>query len=166
MMLTVNYSFLRISLRYVHCADIFAPTYDSLVVSLKEHRTAVEELLQMLPSYFDKTTDQHSALGAALQVHYLCSSTASHFVPVLQVAHEIIADNGGRITVMQTVMPDRGPGALKNREDPNERSGVSVISLFPSPGHKFTAAGRTATDACDRFLSEVGARLQWSSGGD
>lgn len=40
----------------------------------------------------------------------------------MQIAHEIIAENGGRITVMQTMMPDTGPGALKVREDPNERS--------------------------------------------
>lgn len=30
---------------------------------------------------------------------------------------------GGRVSVFQTQLPNTGPGALKNREDPNERSG-------------------------------------------
>ena len=35
---------------------------------------------------------------------------------------------GGRVTVMQTQLPTVGPGALKSREDPNQRAGGGVIN--------------------------------------
>ena len=73
---------------------------------------SIEELLRHLPTAFAKTTDVHSAMGAAIEI-----------------AHQMIADNGGRITVLTTTMPDVGPGALTAREDPNERASADVQHL-------------------------------------
>lgn len=37
---------------------------------------------------------------------------------------------GGRVTIMQTVLPTAGPGSLQSREDPSLRSG-KVRPLIP-----------------------------------
>ena len=47
---------------------------------------------------------------------------------------------GGRCAVFQTLLPNVGPGALKNREDPNERAGkvrtchVMYLTVAPQTG--------------------------------
>ena len=40
-----------------------------------------------------------------------------------QMCHVLQSSTGGRISLVQTQLPTVGPGALKNREDPNERAG-------------------------------------------
>ncbi|XP_052264900.1 protein transport protein Sec24A-like isoform X2 [Dreissena polymorpha] len=95
--------------------DIFLPCPDDLLVNLNESRSLVMDLLAQLPTLFEKNMDTRSALGAALQAAYKMTSAT-----------------GGRITVMQTVLPTQGPGALQNREDPTQKSGKDVTSLNPA----------------------------------
>ena len=44
---------------------------------------------------------------------------------------------GGRVTVLQTVLPTVGPGALESREDSNQRTSkvLEVTSIFVQNSH-------------------------------
>ena len=44
----------------------------------------------------------------------------------------MLAATGGRVTVFQCVLPQKGPGALESREDPNLRSSKDVQHLNPA----------------------------------
>ncbi|XP_064552039.1 protein transport protein Sec24A [Drosophila montana] len=105
--------------------DPFLPRPDSLLVNLKECKELVRDLLKQLPKRFSHTHDPGSALGAALQV-----------------AFKLMQASGGRITVFQSCLPNKGPGALEAREDPNNRSAKDVAHLNP------------ATDFYKRFALE------------
>ncbi|XP_030081378.1 protein transport protein Sec24B [Drosophila hydei] len=105
--------------------DPFLPRPDSLLVNLKECKELVRDLLKQLPKRFAHTHDPGSALGAALQV-----------------AFKLMQASGGRITVFQSCLPNKGPGALEAREDPNNRSAKDVAHLNP------------ATDFYKRFALE------------
>ncbi|KAL9919504.1 protein transport protein Sec24AB isoform 2-T5 [Glossina fuscipes fuscipes] len=94
--------------------DPFLPRPDNLLVNLKECKELVKDLLKLLPKRFADTHDPGSALGSALQVAY-------------KLMH-----SGGRITVFQTCLPNKGPGALEPREDPNNRSAKDVAHLNPA----------------------------------
>ncbi|KPP79102.1 protein transport protein Sec24A-like [Scleropages formosus] len=87
--------------------DIFIPTPDSLLVNLSECK---EDLLKALPQMFNKTMETHSALG-----------------PALQAAYKLLSPTGGRASVFQTQLPTLGAGALKSREDPNQRASAKDI---------------------------------------
>ncbi|XP_022532425.2 protein transport protein Sec24A [Astyanax mexicanus] len=96
--------------------DIFLPTPDSLLVNLSESKELVRDLLKSLPQMFTKTMETHSALG-----------------PALQAAFKLMSPTGGRVTVFQTQLPTLGVGALKSREDPNQRaSAKDVQHLSPA----------------------------------
>ncbi|XP_065366704.1 protein transport protein Sec24A isoform X2 [Calliphora vicina] len=105
--------------------DPFLPRPDNLLVNLKECKELVKDLLNQLPKRFAETHDPGSALGAALQV-----------------AFKLMQASGGRITVFQTCLPNKGPGGLEPREDPNNRSAKDVAHLNP------------ATDFYKRFALE------------
>ncbi|KAK0138257.1 Protein transport protein Sec24B [Merluccius polli] len=85
--------------------DIFIPSHDSLMVSLKDSMELVKDLLGALPSMFRESRETHSALG-----------------PALQAAHQLMSPTGGRVSVFQTQLPSLGAGLLQSREDPNQRS--------------------------------------------
>ncbi|XP_075165510.1 protein transport protein Sec24AB [Haematobia irritans] len=95
--------------------DPFLPRPDNLLVNLKECKELVKDLLSQLPNRFAETHDPGSALGAALQV-----------------AFKLMQASGGRITVFQTCLPNKGPGGLEPREDPNNRSAKDVAHLNPA----------------------------------
>lgn len=95
--------------------DIFMPRPDNLLINLKENRELLNDLLDMLPKRFENSHDSGSALGAALQV-----------------AFKMMSATGGRVTVFQTCLPNKGPGALQSREDPNNRSSKDVNHLGPA----------------------------------
>ncbi|KAI9561908.1 hypothetical protein GHT06_012870 [Daphnia sinensis] len=92
--------------------DIFLPCPNDLLVNLNESKRLVIELLEQLPLRFNNTADCNSALGAALQA-----------------AYKMVSPTGGRITVFQASLPNIGPGALKPREDPNQRAAKDVPNL-------------------------------------
>nr|KAF6350060.1 SEC24-like protein A, COPII coat complex component [Myotis myotis] len=64
---------------------------------------------------FAKTLETQSALG-----------------PALQAAFKLMSPTGGRMSVFQTQLPNLGVGALKPREEPNQRSSAKEIHLTPS----------------------------------
>jgi len=95
--------------------DIFLPCPNDLLVNLHENKRLVIELLEQLALKFTSTPESDSALGAALQA-----------------AYKLISPTGGRITVFQANLPNIGPGALKSREDPNQRASKEVPNLNPA----------------------------------
>ncbi|KAK2828080.1 hypothetical protein Q5P01_019114 [Channa striata] len=96
--------------------DIFLPTPDSLLVNLNECKELVQDLLKSLPTLFEKTMETQSALG-----------------PALQAAFKLLSPTGGRMSVLQTQLPNLGVGALQSREDPNQRaSAKDVQHLSPA----------------------------------
>ncbi|XP_036380580.1 protein transport protein Sec24A [Megalops cyprinoides] len=99
--------------------DIFLPTPDSLLVNLSECKELVQDLLKGLPQMFTKTMETHSALG-----------------PALQAAFKLLSPTGGRVSVFQTQLPTLGVGALKSREDPNQRASAKDIQHL-SPATDF-----------------------------
>nr|XP_035969835.1 protein transport protein Sec24A-like [Halichoerus grypus] len=64
---------------------------------------------------FTKTLETQSALG-----------------PALQAAFKLMSPTGGRMSVFQTQLPTLGVGALRPREEPNQRSSAKEIHLTPS----------------------------------
>ncbi|XP_067136282.1 protein transport protein Sec24A [Centruroides vittatus] len=95
--------------------DVFLPSPDNLLVNLQENKNIIQDLLNDFPKRFTCNGDTNSALGAALQAGF-----------------KLMSPTGGRITVMQTCLPNYGPGALKLREDPNLRAGKDIANLGPA----------------------------------
>ncbi|XP_041122702.1 protein transport protein Sec24A-like isoform X2 [Polyodon spathula] len=90
--------------------DIFIPTPDSLLVNLNECKELVQDLLKGLPQMFTSTLETQCALG-----------------PALLAAFKLLSPTGGRVSVFQTQLPSVGVGALKSREDPNQRASAKDI---------------------------------------
>lgn len=99
----------------VETDEIFLPCPENLLVNLKDRTELVLDLLSQLPTRYNNSYDNGSALGAALQV-----------------AHKLMASLGGRVTVFQAALPNCGPGALTPREDPNQRSSSEAQHLNPA----------------------------------
>ncbi|KAH7662696.1 vWA-like protein [Dioscorea alata] len=78
--------------------DIFLPMHDDLLVNLADSRTAIDTLLDSLPSMFQHTVDVESALG-----------------PALLAAHMIMRQLGGKLLVFQNTLPSLGVGRLRLR---------------------------------------------------
>nr|XP_045007839.1 protein transport protein Sec24A [Jaculus jaculus] len=95
--------------------DVFVPMPENLLVNLNESKELVQDLLKTLPQMFMKTLETQSALG-----------------PALQSAFKLMSPTGGRMSVFQTQLPTLGVGALKPREEPNQRSSAKEIHLTPS----------------------------------
>lgn len=95
--------------------DVFLPCPENLLANLGERKELVQNLLHLLPSKFSETFDTGSALGAALQA-----------------AFKLMSPTGGRVTVFQCCLPNKGPGALKPREDPANRASKDVPHLNPA----------------------------------
>uniref|UniRef100_A0A8C8UGW7 SEC24 homolog A, COPII coat complex component n=1 Tax=Peromyscus maniculatus bairdii TaxID=230844 RepID=A0A8C8UGW7_PERMB len=95
--------------------DVFIPMPENLLVNLNESKELVQDLLKSLPQMFSKTLETQSALG-----------------PALQAAFKLMSPTGGRMSVFQTQLPTLGVGALKPREEPNQRSSAKEIHLTPS----------------------------------
>ncbi|KFO26588.1 Protein transport protein Sec24A [Fukomys damarensis] len=95
--------------------DIFIPMPENLLVNLNESKELVQGLLKTLPQMFNKSLETQSALG-----------------PALQAAFKLMSPTGGRMSVFQTQLPTLGVGALKPREEPNQRSSAKEIHLTPS----------------------------------
>ncbi|NXU55827.1 SC24A protein, partial [Turnix velox] len=95
--------------------DVFIPMPENLLVNLNENKELIQDLLKTLPQMFTKSLETQSALG-----------------PALQAAFKLMAPTGGRISVFQTQLPSVGMGALKSREEPNQRSTAKDIHLTPS----------------------------------
>lgn len=55
-------------------------------------------------------------------------STGNCLGAALQAALKLVGPTGGRVTVVNTALPTKGPGSLKPREDPNQRAAVKTIA--------------------------------------
>ncbi|XP_065891060.1 protein transport protein Sec24A-like [Dysidea avara] len=97
--------------------DVFLPTPNSLLVNLRQSKELIQTLLEEIPKMFAKNQSTNSALGAALQVGY-----------------KLLFSYGGRITVLQTTIPNIGPGALKFKDDDAKTTtqGKEKLTLSPS----------------------------------
>ncbi|XP_071952334.1 protein transport protein Sec24A-like isoform X2 [Antedon mediterranea] len=95
--------------------DVFLPLPGDLLVNLNESKELVQDLLNQLPSLFENNKETRTALG-----------------PALQAAYKLLSPTGGRVTVIQSSLPTTGPGSLKSREDPNQRSSKNVANLGPA----------------------------------
>ncbi|KAI9342048.1 hypothetical protein DFJ73DRAFT_944784 [Zopfochytrium polystomum] len=79
----------------------YLPRPDDLLVPLAESRPIIEKLLSNLSNMFKSTLSTKNALPRAL---------ASAF--------KLIEKIGGKIVVVQSSLPNVGPGSLESREDP------------------------------------------------
>ncbi|KAF6029799.1 SEC24B [Bugula neritina] len=119
--------------------DVFLPLPDGLVANLQGSRALINQLLEQLPTFHQDEyyKDDGSALGAALQA-----------------AVKLLSASGGRVTVVQTSIPNTGPGKLQNREDPNQRASSKPANLQPATDFykmlSLEAAGQQI--AIDMFL--------------
>uniref|UniRef100_A0A8C5QJD4 SEC24 homolog A, COPII coat complex component n=1 Tax=Leptobrachium leishanense TaxID=445787 RepID=A0A8C5QJD4_9ANUR len=96
--------------------DVFIPMPENLLANLNESKELVQDLLKNLPQMFTKSSETQSALG-----------------PALQAAYKLTSPTGGRITVFQTQIPSLGTGALKPREEPNQKASAKEIhNLTPA----------------------------------
>ncbi|KAI7857087.1 Sec23/Sec24 trunk domain-containing protein [Circinella umbellata] len=82
--------------------DMFLPlSSDSLFVDPMESRDLIENLLNTLPSMFAENRAQTAVFGSAIKGGVLG-----------------LQNTGGKIHVLQTILPTLGPGPLKLRDDP------------------------------------------------
>ncbi|XP_038061133.1 protein transport protein Sec24A-like isoform X2 [Patiria miniata] len=118
--------------------DIFLPCPNDLLVNVHENKELIQELLNQIPSMFSGNKNTQTALG-----------------PALQAALKLMSPTGGRVTVFQSGLPSLGQGALKSREDPNQRaSSKSVANLGPAVDFykKLSLDFSAQQIACDIFL--------------
>ncbi|EDO29943.1 predicted protein, partial [Nematostella vectensis] len=118
--------------------DIFLPAPDDLLVNLKESKELIYQLLDALPTMFSGSRNIHSAAGAALQS-----------------ALKLCGPTGSRVTLFQTALPNLGPGELKRREEPNQKSSPKdFVNLAPATDFykKFALDCAAEQVAVDVFL--------------
>ncbi len=85
---------------YPDLEDLTLPLPDNLMINLSENKESVLLFLQTLPSLFADTYETDSALGTALNAGF-----------------QLLKQTGGRLTIMQTCLPNIGVGSLKPREE-------------------------------------------------
>ena len=85
---------------YPDLEELILPLPDNLMINLNENREAIQIFLQSLPTLFADSYETDSALGSALNA-----------------AYQLLKHTGGRITIMQTCLPNLGIGSLKPRDE-------------------------------------------------
>jgi protein transport protein SEC24 len=109
----------------------FLPMPDGLMVNLSECRAIVEAFLNELPKIYQHNQQTDSVLGTALQI-----------------AGKLLHNTGGRVTVVQTRIPNVNPGAL-NDAPGKEPTVVGPTSDFYK---KLSLDYASQQIACDLFL--------------
>ena len=94
---------------YTDIDDLELPSPDSLIVNLNENRETIQMFLQSLPNMFANNYQTDSALGTALNAGF-----------------QLVKATGGRITVMQTCLPNVGVGALKVRDESIDKDSTNL----------------------------------------
>ncbi|RIB11003.1 protein transport protein SEC24 [Gigaspora rosea] len=118
--------------------DVFLPQPDDLLVNLTEARSVVESLLSHLGDMFKDTHTVGNALGSALLAGF-----------------KLISSIGGKIVVLQSSLPNIGPGQLKAREDSKALGTPKESALLQSaePFYKKFAVDCSRSQVCvDMFL--------------
>jgi len=97
--------------------DVFLPSPCDLLANLVNCKQQITQMLTELPEMFNGSHETENCLGAALQA-----------------AYKMISPTGGRITVMQCVLPNIGPGALQPREPGGKgvAGGADIALLGPA----------------------------------
>ncbi|CAF4515678.1 unnamed protein product, partial [Rotaria magnacalcarata] len=111
--------------------DEILPIPDGLMVILSECRPIVEAFLNELPKVYQNNHETDSALGTALII-----------------AGKLLHETGGRITVMQTRIPNVNPGALCEQIAKEPKS-IGPTSDFYK---KLSLDYASQQIACDLFL--------------
>ena len=113
------------------------PMPDGLMVTLSECRATVEAFLNELPKIYQDNHDTDSALGAALQI-----------------AQKLLDQTGGRVTVLQTRIPNVNPGALNEQINTAAQSGKEPATVGPTSDYykKLSLDYASLQIACDLFL--------------
>uniref|UniRef100_A0A0N5BS09 VWFA domain-containing protein n=1 Tax=Strongyloides papillosus TaxID=174720 RepID=A0A0N5BS09_STREA len=93
----------------------FVPAADGFVVSLHYYFDTIKKFLENLPNMFKGSTSKSNCLGSALNV-----------------AHQLIKDVGGRITVFQCSLPDVGLGSLERRDEATKKAAQEYDLLAPA----------------------------------
>ncbi|CAF1088386.1 unnamed protein product [Adineta steineri] len=111
----------------------FLPMPDGLLVTLCECKSIVETFLNELPKLYQDNNETDSALGSALQI-----------------AAKLLGQTGGRVTVMQTRIPNLNPGALN--ESVSGGKEPTVIGPTSDYYKKLSLDYASLQIACDLFL--------------
>ncbi|CAF3776387.1 unnamed protein product [Rotaria sp. Silwood1] len=115
----------------------FLPMPDGLMVTLCECRSIVEIFLNELPKIYQNNNETDSALGSALQI-----------------AGKLLDQTGGRITVIQTRIPNINPGALNEFINTGGQITKEPITIVPTSDFykKLSLDFASVQIACDLFL--------------
>jgi protein transport protein SEC24 len=115
----------------------FLPMPDGLMVTLCECRSTVETFLIELPKIYQDNHETDSALGSALQV-----------------AGKLLGQTGGRVTVIQTRIPNLNPGALNESIHSGGQAGKEPTTVAPTSDYykKLSLDFASLQIACDLFL--------------
>jgi protein transport protein SEC24 len=115
----------------------FLPMPDGLMVTLCECRSIVESFLNELPKIYEHNDETDSALGSALQI-----------------AGKLLNQTGGRITVLQTRIPNLNPGALNDEINSGGHAGKEPTVIGPTSDYykKLALDYASLQIACDLFL--------------
>jgi protein transport protein SEC24 len=115
----------------------FLPMPDGLMVTLCECRTTVETFLNELPKIYEDNHETDSALGSALQI-----------------AGKLLGQTGGRVTVIQTRIPNLNPGALNESMNTGGNTGKEPTTIGPTSDYykKLSLDYASIQIACDLFL--------------
>lgn len=101
--------------------ELFVPLPEHLLVNLKESRSVVDSFLDSLPEMFSKNPVRgRSCLG-----------------PALKAAFTVMKAIGGKMCVFQSMQPNLGDGALRNREQPALMGTPKEVTLL-KPDAEFT----------------------------
>jgi protein transport protein SEC24 len=111
--------------------DEFLPLPDGLMVTLSECRTVIETFLNEIPKVYQNNHETDSALGTALLI-----------------AGKLLHQTGGRVTVIQTRIPNINPGAL-NGQTAKE---VTIITPTSDFYKRLSLDYASQQVACDLFL--------------
>jgi protein transport protein SEC24 len=98
--------------RMMICPDLeelTLPMPDMLMVNLSENKESIQQFLHSLPNQFVDTYETDSALGTALNA-----------------AFQLLKPTGGRVTIMQTCLPNVGIGALRARDENIDKDSASL----------------------------------------
>lgn len=94
---------------YPDLEELILPLPDNLMINLNENREAIQIFLQSLPTLFADSYETDSALGSALNA-----------------AFQLLKHTGGRITIMQTCLPNLGIGSLKPRDENIDKDSTNI----------------------------------------
>lgn len=115
----------------------YLPMPDGLMVTLSECRSTIENFLNELPKIYQDNDDTDSALGAALQI-----------------AAKLLGQTGGRVTVVQTRIPNVNPGALAEVVHTAGQASKEPTTVGPTSDYykKLSLEYASLQIACDLFL--------------